>query len=101
MSYREAENIRHSLRNGFTAYNALSLVNGLYSPVCYSVKANYFLFWGLTQLLSIGTDLPGGPTQAVVMGRLDGPWLLENVTQSGTPTHFFGPRELSDWRLER
>jgi hypothetical protein len=28
-AYRAAENIRHSLRNGFTAYIALSLVNGL------------------------------------------------------------------------
>jgi hypothetical protein len=26
-----AENIRHSLRNGFTAYSALSLVSGLFS----------------------------------------------------------------------
>jgi hypothetical protein len=26
-----AENVRHSLRNGFTAYSALSLVSGLFS----------------------------------------------------------------------
>ena len=29
----EAENIRHSLRNGFTAYNALSPVNGSFATV--------------------------------------------------------------------
>src|ERR1700716_1605114 len=29
----EAENIRHSLRNGFTAYNTLSPVNGSFATV--------------------------------------------------------------------
>src|SRR5215207_3032868 len=29
-AYRAAETLRHPLRNGFTAYNALSLVNGLF-----------------------------------------------------------------------
>jgi hypothetical protein len=29
----EAENIRHSLRNGFTAYNALSPVSGSFATV--------------------------------------------------------------------
>ena len=29
----EAENIRHSLRNGFTAYNVLSPVNGSFATV--------------------------------------------------------------------
>src|SRR5438045_3871002 len=29
----EAENIRHSLRNGFTAYNALSPANGSFATV--------------------------------------------------------------------
>ena len=29
----EAENIRHSLRNGFTAYNELSPVNGSFATV--------------------------------------------------------------------
>src|SRR5882724_4463196 len=32
-AYRAAENIRHSLRNGFTAYNELSPVNGSFATV--------------------------------------------------------------------
>ena len=32
-AYRAAENIRHSLRNGFTAYNALSPENGSFASV--------------------------------------------------------------------
>jgi hypothetical protein len=32
-AYRAAENIRHSLRNGFTAYIVLSPVNGLLATV--------------------------------------------------------------------
>jgi len=32
-AYRAAESIRHSLRNGFTAYNALSPVNGSFATV--------------------------------------------------------------------
>src|SRR5712671_3092025 len=32
-AYRAAESIRHSLRNGFTAYNALSLVIGFLATI--------------------------------------------------------------------
>jgi hypothetical protein len=32
-AYRAAENIRHSLRNGFTAYNELSPENGSFASV--------------------------------------------------------------------
>jgi hypothetical protein len=32
-AYRAAENIRHSLRNGFTAYNVLSPENGSFASV--------------------------------------------------------------------
>src|SRR5215218_10633100 len=32
-AYRAAENIRHSLRNGFTAYNELSPENGCFASV--------------------------------------------------------------------
>ena len=32
-AYRAAENIRHSLRNGFTAYIVLSPVNGSFATV--------------------------------------------------------------------
>ena len=32
-AYRSAENIRHSLRNGFTAYNVLSPENGSFASV--------------------------------------------------------------------
>src|SRR6266571_4552157 len=32
-AYRAAESIRHSLRNGFTAYNAISPVNGFLATV--------------------------------------------------------------------
>jgi hypothetical protein len=32
-AYRAAETLRHPLRNGFTAYNALSPVNGLFATV--------------------------------------------------------------------
>jgi hypothetical protein len=32
-AYRAAENIRHSLRNGFTAYNVLSRENGSFASV--------------------------------------------------------------------
>ena len=32
----------------------------LYSPSLTSGKEKYFLFWGLTRFLSIGTDLPDG-----------------------------------------
>jgi hypothetical protein len=32
-AYRAAENIRHSLRNGFTAYSELSPENGLLATV--------------------------------------------------------------------
>ena len=32
-AYRAAENIRHSLRNGFTAYNVLSPENGSFTSV--------------------------------------------------------------------
>ena len=33
MSIQAAENIRHSLRNGFTAYNVLSPENGSFASV--------------------------------------------------------------------
>ena len=32
-AYRAAENIRHSLRNGFTAYNVISPENGSFASV--------------------------------------------------------------------
>jgi hypothetical protein len=32
-AYRAAESIRHSLRNGFTAYSALSLVTGFLATI--------------------------------------------------------------------
>jgi hypothetical protein len=32
-AYRAAEAIRHSLRNGFTAYSALSLATGLFATI--------------------------------------------------------------------
>ena len=32
-AYRAAENIRHPLRNGFTAYNVLSPENGSFASV--------------------------------------------------------------------
>ena len=120
-AYRAAENIRHPLRNGFTAYSVLSPENGSFAsvasrPYCQldastatsgphvfavricrdrpsqhqrpprpvprrddgqrpserdgmakdipllwpSDKAKYFLFWGLTRILQIGTNLPVG-----------------------------------------
>src|SRR3954469_7474601 len=34
----------------------------IYSPVRLSVKAKYFLFWGLTQFLNTSKDLPAGST---------------------------------------
>jgi hypothetical protein len=32
-AYRAAESIRHSLRNGFTAYNVISRVNGSFATL--------------------------------------------------------------------
>src|SRR6266567_8325222 len=39
-AYRAAESIRHSLRNGFTAYNALSPVIGSFATVACGLTAN-------------------------------------------------------------
>ena len=58
-AYRAAENIRHSLRNGFTAYNVISPVNGSFATVA---------LCGLTQALDASTAASGPHVFAVRLG---------------------------------
>src|SRR5436190_19662984 len=60
-AYRAAEAIRHSLRNGFTAYIALSPVNGFLATVAVC---------GLTQKLDASTAASGPHVFAVRGTRL-------------------------------
>ena len=61
-AYRAAEAIRHSLRNGFTAYNELSPVNGSFATVIPKKLAS--------QELDASTAASGPHGFAVRVGRL-------------------------------
>src|SRR5712671_5373238 len=60
-AYRAAESIRHSLRNGFTAYNALSLVIGFLATIAREKLAPHEL--------DASTEASGPHVFAVRVGR--------------------------------